>query len=151
MTAVTTTCGARCRAMSIVLALVAGGLLGAGLLVSGMTQPAKVVGFLDVTRGWDPSLAFVMGGAVVVYAIAFRLIQRGRKDPWFDVKFHLPTRRDLDGSLILGAALFGIGWGLGGLCPGPGLVAAAAGSTTGLAFAGAMLVGMLAQHLTAKK
>lgn len=143
-----TTCGTRCRAMSLVIAGVAGALFGAGLLVSGMTDPAKVIGFLDVIGGWDPSLAFVMGGAVMVNMLAFRLIAR-RRDPWFDTKFHLPTRRDIDRPLVLGAALFGIGWGLGGLCPGPGLVAAASGSTAGLAFVAAMLAGMYAQHKTA--
>ncbi len=143
-------CGLRCRLLSIVLAVVAGGLFGAGLLISGMTQPARVIGFLDVTRGWDPSLAFVMGGAVVVYALAFRWIRRDRRDPWFDVTFHLPTRRDLDAPLLVGAALFGVGWGLGGLCPGPGLVAAASGSITGLAFAAAMIAGMFLQHLSAR-
>lgn len=129
--------------MSILLAAVTGALFGVGLLVSGMTQPARVIGFLDVTRDWDPSLAFVMGGAVVVYAIAYRVISVRRADPWFDVKFHLPTHRDLDLPLVGGAALFGVGWGLGGLCPGPGLVAAAAGSGSAIAFVVAMLVGMV--------
>jgi uncharacterized membrane protein YedE/YeeE len=132
--------------MSLVLALLAGSIFGAGLLISGMTEPAKVVGFLDVTRGWDPSLGFVMAGAVTVYAVIFRVVSRRRGDPWFDVAFHLPTRRDVDVGLIAGAAIFGIGWGLGGLCPGPGLVAAASGSSTGLLFIAAMVVGMLAQH-----
>lgn len=144
-----TTCGARCRVMSLLLAGVAGLVFGAGLLISGMTQPAKVIGFLDITGRWDPSLMFVMGGGVVVYMVAFRAIHRLRKDPWFDVKFHLPTRRDLDAPLVLGSALFGVGWGLGGLCPGPGIVAAASGSLTGLAFVAAMLAGMHLQHRTA--
>lgn len=139
-------CGRRCAVMGIVMAAVAGGLMGAGLLLSGMTEPAKVVAFLDVTRGWDPSLGFVMGGAVAVYAVAFRVVRGRRGAPWFDGAFHLPTRRDIDLGLVAGAAIFGIGWGLGGLCPGPGLVAAAAGSSTGLLFVAAMLVGMLAQH-----
>lgn len=134
--------------MSLLLAGVAGLVFGAGLLVSGMTQPAKVIGFLDVTRHWDPSLMFVMGGGVGVYMMAFHAIRRWRNDPWFDVKFHLPTRRDLDAPLLIGAALFGIGWGLGGLCPGPGIVAAASGSTTGIAFVTAMLAGMHLQHRT---
>jgi len=142
-------CGRRCARMSIVLAAASGALFGVGLLVSGMTQPAKVIGFLDVTSNWDPSLAFVMGGAVAVYAVLFRLALR-RSDPWFDVKFHLPTRSDIDVSLIAGSALFGIGWGLGGLCPGPGLVAAAGGSMPALAFVGAMIVGMLLQQRTAR-
>ncbi len=133
----------------IVLAAVAGALFGVGLLISGMTQPAKVIGFLDVTRSWDPSLAFVMGGAVVVNSVLYRLTQR-RSGPWFDRKFHLPTRRDIDLSLVAGAALFGIGWGLGGLCPGPALVSAAAGNVAALAFTGAMLVGMLVQHRSAR-
>lgn len=146
----TTACGARCRVMSLVLAGIAGLVFGAGLLISGMTQPAKVIGFLDVLGNWDPSLMFVMGGGVVVYMIAFRLIQARRHDPWFDVKFHLPTRRDLDAPLIIGSAVFGIGWGLGGLCPGPGIVAAASGSLTGIAFVVAMLAGMHLQHRTAQ-
>lgn len=139
-------CGRRCAVMSIVLAAAAGALFGAGLLISGMTQPAKVIGFLDVTRGWDPSLGFVMGGAVVVYALLFRLARRRRREPWFDAAFHLPTRSDIDLPLIVGSAVFGAGWGLGGLCPGPGLVAAAGGSVPALAFVIAMLAGMLAQH-----
>lgn len=136
--------------MRLALAAIAGAVFGAGLLVSGMTQPAKVIGFLDVTRGWDPSLGFVMAGAVAVYALAFRRIVRARRTPLFDRRFHLPTRADLDLRLVAGAAIFGVGWGLGGLCPGPGLVAAAGGSTAGLAFVAAMLVGMLAQHVTAR-
>ena len=137
---------ARRRAASLLLAGLAGALFGAGLLVSGMTQPARVIGFLDVAGPWDPGLAFVMGGAVLIYAAALRWIRRRRPAPWFDVKFHLPERRDLDAPLILGAALFGIGWGLGGLCPGPAIVSAASGSLPGLAFVAAMLAGMYAQH-----
>jgi uncharacterized protein len=144
-------CGTRCRAMSIVAALAAGAVFGAGLLLSGMTDPSRVVGFLDVTRGWDPSLAFVMGGAVAVYAVAFRVVRSRRTDPWFDIAFHLPTRRDLDVGLIAGAAIFGVGWGLGGLCPGPALVAAGSGSATGLLFVAAMIVGMLAQHSASRR
>jgi uncharacterized membrane protein YedE/YeeE len=131
--------------MALVLAAMAGALFGGGLLLSGMTQPAKVVAFLDPTGGWDPSLAFVMAGAATVYALLFQAIRK-RNAPWLDVKFHLPTRHDIDTPLLAGAALFGIGWGLGGLCPGPGIVAAASGSTTGIAFITAMLVGMHAQH-----
>jgi len=135
------------RAPGLVLAVVAGALFGAGLLISGMTQPAKVIGFLDVTRHWDPTLAFVMGGAVTVNAIAIRWIL-GRSRPWFERQFYVPSRRDLDAPLLVGAAIFGIGWGLGGLCPGPALVVAAAGSPTGLTFVVAMIGGMLLQHLT---
>jgi uncharacterized protein len=141
-------CGRRCRVMALVLAGVAGALFGVGLMVSGMTQPARVIGFLDLRGAWDPSLGFVMAGAASVYALLFRAIRARRREPWFDVTFHVPRRRDLDAPLIIGAALFGIGWGLGGLCPGPGIVAAAAGSTTGVAFVAAMLVGMRLQRHT---
>lgn len=133
------------RVMPLVTAALAGLVLGVGLLVSGMTMPAKVVGFLDPTRAWDPSLGFVMAGAIAAYSLGLRLV-RGRKAPWLDTTFHLPTRRDLDIGLVAGSAIFGVGWGLGGLCPGPGLVGAAAGSQAALQFVAAMLVGMLAQH-----
>ena len=128
--------------MALVLAGVSGAMFGAGLLLAGMTIPARVIGFLDVTRHWDPTLAFVMGGAVMVYAIAFRWIGHRRTDPWFDTAFHLPTRRDIDRRLVLGAALFGIGWGLVGLCPGPAIVTAASGSVPAIGFIAAMLAGM---------
>jgi uncharacterized membrane protein YedE/YeeE len=130
---------------SLVVAAITGALFGAGLLISGMTQPARVIGFLDVTRGWDPSLAFVMAGAVGVYALAWRGV-RSRRGPWFDGSFHLPARSRIDRPLIVGAALFGVGWGLAGVCPGPGIVSAAAGSSSAVVFVLAMLAGMLAQH-----
>lgn len=136
----------RYRVASLALPVIAGALFGVGLMISGMTRPARVIGFLDPLGGWDPSLAFVMGGAVLAYAVAFRLICRGRERPWFDVRFHVPTRRDIDARLVLGAAIFGIGWGLGGLCPGPGIVSAFAGSTSAMAFVIAMLAGMYAQR-----
>lgn len=129
--------------MSWVMPMAAGLLFGIGLVVSGMTQPARVIAFLDPLGAWDPSLAFVIAGAVVVYAIAFRAIMRVRRDPWFDERFHLPTRHDLDLHLVGGSALFGIGWGLGGLCPGPAIVAAASGGTTAVLFVASMLVGMV--------
>jgi uncharacterized membrane protein YedE/YeeE len=138
--------GARRRLAPLLLAGLAGALFGAGLLVSGMTQPARAIGFLDVTGSWDPSLAFVLGSAVLVYAAALRRIRRRRRAPWFELQLHLPTRQDIDPPLIIGAALFGIGWGLGGLCPGPGIVSAASGSLAGLAFVAAMLAGMYAQY-----
>jgi uncharacterized membrane protein YedE/YeeE len=140
----------RCRSMSLVLAAAVGVLFGAGLLVSGMTQPARVVGFLDPIGGWDPTLAFVMAGAVAVYAVAFRMI-RGRAEPWFDVRFHLPSRRDIDRELVVGAALFGIGWGLAGLCPGPAIVSAGGLRTGSLVFVVAMLTGMWLHKLTSRR
>ena len=145
--------GARRRGTALVLAGLAGGLFGAGLIVSGMTQPARVIGFLDVTGAWDPSLAFVMASAVLICAVAFPWIQTRRSQPWFDTRFHVPPGGRagvIDRPLIVGAALFGIGWGLGGLCPGPGIVAAASGSLPGLVFAAAMVAGMAAQHRSAR-
>ncbi|MEW5852588.1 MAG: DUF6691 family protein [Myxococcota bacterium] len=126
----------------------AGGLLfGVGLLVSGMTEPAKVTGFLDVSGAWDPSLALVMLGAIGVHAVAYRLIRR-RPAPLFESTFHVPTRKDVDGKLLAGAAIFGVGWGLAGYCPGPGLTSLAGGSATSAVFVATMVAGMLLQHLT---
>jgi len=135
-------CGMRCRIVAFVSLVTAGLVFGGGLLVSGMTQPAKIVGFLDPIHHWDPSLALVMVGAISVYAIAQAVIRRRRNEPWFDVKFHVPTRRDIDPQLVLGAALFGIGWALGGLCPGPALVSAFSGAASSLLFLAAMFTGM---------
>ena len=123
----------------------AGSLFAVGLAISGMTRPSKVVGFLDIAGAWDPSLAFVMIGAIAVHFVAHRLIRR-RASPIFDAKFHLPTRKDIDLRLVLGAALFGVGWGLGGFCPGPALVTAAGGAFGALVFVGAMAAGMLIEH-----
>lgn len=124
-------------------------VFGVGLAVSGMTKPSKVVGFLDVFGAWDASLAFVMGGAVLVHFLAFRLITR-RRSPLFDTSFHLPTRKDLDARLVLGAAIFGVGWALGGFCPGPGLVSAASGTTAALVFVVGMTAGMKIEHVVAR-
>lgn len=127
-------------------ALVSGALFGAGLVVSGMADPAKVIGFLDVGGAWDPSLALVMGAALAVHAVVARAVTtRGR--PLFAERFALPTRRDIDLRLVLGAAIFGVGWGLGGFCPGPGLVAGTTAGTDALAFVGAMA---LASYVTAR-
>jgi uncharacterized membrane protein YedE/YeeE len=126
---------------SILLALVVGVVFGVGLLLSGMTQPAKVVNFLDVLGDWDPSLAFVMGGAIAVHFFAYRLVPRLRKPLW-GLRWSLPTRRDIDGRLIIGAALFGGGWGLGGYCPGPALTSVVAGAGSTMIFTGSMLAGM---------
>ena len=126
---------------SIVLALLTGTVFGAGLLLSGMTQPAKVVGFLDVLGAWDPSLAFVMMGAIGVHFMAYRLVPRLPRPLWAS-GWSIPSRRDVDGRLLLGAALFGAGWGLGGYCPGPALTSLVAGASSTLLFTGAMLTGM---------
>lgn len=121
--------------------LASGALFGAGLAVGGMTDPARVRGFLDLFGDWDPTLAFVMGGAVIVMAIAWRF-QAQMKRPVFGERFALPDRSDLDGKLIAGAALFGVGWGIAGLCPGPAVASLALEPLSALPFVGAMLVGM---------
>lgn len=130
---------------SKIVAFGTGALFAVGLAVSGMTKPSKVVGFLDVAGAWDASLLFVMVGAIAVHFIAYRLIVR-RNSPLFDVTFHLPTRKDIDGRLVAGAAIFGVGWGLGGFCPGPGLVAAGGGALAPLVFVAGMTLGMLVEH-----
>ncbi|MEZ4248054.1 MAG: YeeE/YedE family protein [Polyangiales bacterium] len=122
------------------------GLLFAfGLALSGMTLPSKVIGFFDFSNGltsWDPSLAFVMGGGVLVYLPVWRLV-KGRARPLFDERFRLPTRKDIDGRLLVGAALFGIGWGLGGYCPGPALTSVGSFSGKALVMVASMLLGMV--------
>ncbi|MEM7159762.1 MAG: YeeE/YedE family protein [Myxococcota bacterium] len=122
-------------------ALLCGVVFGLGLGLAGMTNPAKVLSFLDVTGDWDPSLAFVMAGAIAVYAPAYRLVTR-RSAPHLGPRFHLPTRRDIDARLVVGALLFGAGWGLGGFCPGPALVSAAGLGRSALVFTVAMVFGM---------
>lgn len=112
--------------MKIVMAAVAGLLFGVGLSLAGMTQPAVVLGFLDVAGDWNPRLLFVMAGAVITTAIGYRLAWR-RERPWLDASFHLPVARHVDMRLLLGAGLFGIGWGLAGYCPGPALASLGAG------------------------
>lgn len=127
---------------SLVIAALTGVLFGLGLLVSGMTVPARVTGFLDVTGAWDPTLAFVMAGAIAIHAPLARLV-RSRQAPLFSPRFHLPALRGIDPKLIAGAALFGVGWGLSGYCPGPALVSVGGGTTAVLAFVGAMLAGIV--------
>ena len=126
----------------VLTALAAGALFALGLGISGMTQPAKVLGFLDVTGRWDPTLAFVMVGALAVHFVLYRLIRK-RRAPLFDSRFDVPTRRDVDLSLVAGAALFGVGWGLSGQCPGPALTNLATGAWTALVFVAAMALGMI--------
>ena len=126
-----------------------GALFALGLAISGMTKPSKIMGFLDLAGHWDASLAFVMMGAIAVHFVAYRVIRR-RSAPLFDTKFHVPTRTDVDPRLFLGAALFGIGWALGGFCPGPGLVAAGDGSLPAVVFLAGMTLGMLLEHVVAR-
>lgn len=125
----------------LLASLAIGFVFGVGLLLSGMTQPAKVVNFLDVLGNWDPSLGFVMGGAIAVHFVAYRLVPRLPKPVWAE-RWALPTRRDIDPRLLVGAALFGAGWGLGGYCPGPALTSVVAGASSTMIFTGSMLAGM---------
>lgn len=129
--------------MNVLVALFCGLIFGLGLIVSGMSDPAKVIGFLDLAGTWDPSLAFVMGGGIGLAAPAFALARR-RCTTWLNLPLQLPTRSDIDRRLVVGSALFGIGWGLSGFCPGPGLVGLGAGYLPGCVFAGALIVGTLA-------
>ncbi len=133
---------------AVFAALVAGLLFGIGLGISGMTQADKVIGFLDLAGGWDPSLAFVMIGAIAVHSGAYWLIRR-RTSPLFALHFAIPTRTELTPRLLGGAALFGIGWALGGYCPGPGIVSVASGAPNALAFVAFTLVGMMVYQKSA--
>ncbi len=119
-----------------------GVLFGLGLMVSGMTNPAKIIAFLDLAGPWDPSLIFVMGGAVLVGLIAFYLAKK-RTESFLGGAMHIPTRRDIDRPLIIGSALFGVGWGLAGFCPGPALVSLGTGELKAVVFVIAMLAGMV--------
>lgn len=127
--------------MKILVALVAGLIFGIGLIVSGMTNPAKVQNFLDLFGSWDPSLAFVMGGAIVVASTGYRLVVR-RDKPLFTSSFSMPTRTDIDFPLVAGTAIFGVGWGIGGFCPGPALTSLAGFAPGTLFFLISMLAGM---------
>jgi hypothetical protein len=136
--------------MSFFVNVALGLLFGTGLVVSGMADPAKVLNFLDVFGTWDPSLAFVMGGAVFVAFIGYRLVLT-RDRPIIGGSFHLPTRTGIDVRVITGPAVFGIGWGLGGFCPGPALTALGLGAPGTLAFVPAMMLGMWGARLSAER
>lgn len=132
--------------MRILSTLIAGLIFGTGLILSGMANPIKVQNFLDFFGSWDPSLALVMGGAILVTMPGFWLIQK-RKTPFFNNVFNLPTRTDFDFRLLAGAAIFGIGWGLGGFCPGPAVTSLSLAAKGTLVFVPAMLIGMAAAKL----
>jgi len=129
--------------MNLLIQLVCGLVFGVGLVISGMADPAKVLNFLDLAGTWDPSLAFVMAGAVLVTAIGYRLVLV-RPQPLFAPAFLVPARRAIDARVIVGPAIFGIGWGLSGFCPGPALTTLGLGAAGTLAFVPAMLAGMAA-------
>ena len=127
--------------MPLIAALLSGLVFGLGLIVSGMANPAKVLGFLDLAGLWDPSLAFVMGGAITVGLVAFAIARR-RATSLLGLEMRLPTARQIDRRLLGGGLLFGIGWGIAGFCPGPALVALGAGEVKAIVFMVAMLAGM---------
>lgn len=128
--------------MTALAALLSGLIFGFGLILSGMANPAKVLGFLDLAGSWDPSLAFVMGGAIGVGVVAFALAKKRDRSLLGD-KMNMPTSTAIDKRLVVGGMLFGIGWGLAGICPGPALVLVGAGQTKGIVFVVAMLIGMV--------
>ena len=127
--------------MNAIAAFAAGLVFGVGLILSGMSDPSKVIGFLYVTRAWDPSLAFVMAGAILVGFFAFALARR-RSEAFLGDAMQLPQRRDIDARLVGGSIVFGIGWGLAGFCPGPAVVSFGSGQDKAAVFVVAMLAGM---------
>ena len=136
------------KALSI--SLISGLVFGLGLIISGMSNPARVLNFLDWSQRWDPTLALVMGGAIAVALPGFYWVRK-RQKPLFTEEFEIPQNHKIDAKLIIGAGLFGIGWGIGGFCPGPGIVAAVTLQLDVLLFVGAMVSGMLLQHWTRAK
>ena len=130
------------KTQQLFVALISGLLFGLGLGFSQMIDPEKVIGFLDLTGNCDPTLAFVMGGAVLVTLVSFRFILK-RPTPVLNGKFYVPTRKDIDKPLLIGSALFGIGWGIGGYCPGPAITALMLGTLNPLLFIASMVAGSL--------
>ncbi len=133
-----------------IAAFVVGLTFAIGLVISGMTQPQKVIGFLDLFGQWDPSLIFVMVGAIAVHFVTYKLIRR-RSSPLLDEKWHVPTKKEITPALVIGSVLFGAGWALGGFCPGPAITSLAAGQKQTLIFVVAMLLGMALFRVVDKK
>ena len=138
--------------MSLLLQFLIGLIFGSGLVIAGMSDPAKVLNFLDLAAipsgGWDPSLAFVMGGGVIVTFIGYKYVLMQQR-PFFDTTFHLPKATKVDFPIVVGPAIFGIGWGLAGFCPGPAFTALGTGSISAIVFVIAMLAGMVGARLLA--
>lgn len=128
--------------MKNILTFISGLIFGVGLIISGMTNPAKVIGFLDLFGNWDPSLIFVMLGAIPIAFIGFRIIEK-KQATLLNEPVHLPGKDHMNSELIIGSLLFGSGWALAGFCPGPALVALGSGNSKGIIFVVAMLAGML--------
>lgn len=129
---------------------VAGVVFAIGLGLAGLLDPARIIGFVDFFGVWDPSLAFAMGGAVVLTFFLFRIVLK-RPHPLFDDRFHLPTKKKVTVPLVVGSAIFGVGWGIGGYCPGPAVTAAVLGNSRELVVLGAMIVGMVGVRLLRDK
>ena len=136
--------------MPVITSFLAGLVFGLGLILSGMADPAKVLGFLDLAGAWDPSLAFVMGGAIGVGVVAF-FVARKRTVSFLGAEMKMPTARHIDRRLVLGSLTFGVGWGVAGFCPGPGLVAFGMGEAKAAVFVAAMLAGMAIFELIARR
>jgi hypothetical protein len=140
--------------MSLLVQFIVGLIFGTGLVIAGMSDPAKVLNFLDIaaipTGGWDPSLAFVMAAGTLVTFVGYRYVLR-RQSPIFDSQFHLPHAKNINAPVIVGPALFGIGWGLAGFCPGPAFTALSTGSGNAIIFVLTMLAGMFAARQLALK
>jgi len=135
--------------MQVLIALIAGLIFGLGLVVSGMSNPSKVLNFLDIFGSFDASLLFVMAGAVLTSFLGYRLVLR-RPHPLFADEFASPSSGLIDGRLILGAVMFGIGWGVVGFCPGPALASLTFGGLSALVFVGAMLIGLMAAKVVSR-
>ena len=138
------------RGAQWITAALAGLLLGLGLILSGMANPAKVIGFLDVAGPWDPSLGLVMGGGLIVGSIGFALLKKQPKT-LLGEPLNLPTSRKIDLRLIMGSVLFGMGWGITGVCPGPGLVLLGAGIPEGVIYVASLLAGMTLYSVIEKR
>ena len=132
------------------IALLSGLLFAVGLGIAGMSDPNKVLDFLDLAGSWDPSLALVMAGAIAVYMPVYRKL-KGKDAPRWSERFHWPTKTDIDGRLVAGSLFFGVGWGIAGFCPGPAIVATSAATVPVLVFFAAMVGGMLAQRVIFKR
>jgi uncharacterized membrane protein YedE/YeeE len=133
--------------LRLLSALLIGVIFGIGIAISGMADPAKVLNFFDIAGSWDPSLIFVMGGALVTAAIGYRIVFRAMKDPVFEKAYNVPTNRTIDRRLVGGSALFGVGWGISGFCPGGAIPALGLGYSETFVFIGAMVGGILLARL----
>ena len=137
--------------VSLFVALLSGVLFGAGMNISGMVDPANIFAFLDITGDWDPSLSFVMGGALLVFTPFYHFIIKSHSKSVDGKAFSLPTNTKIDRKLILGASIFGLGWGIGGICPGPAVASLGEGSITIISFIASMLIGMKLVTLVSNK